>query len=127
MHSVASTTALRLRCGEEEYSIFSRFVYAGRGRGVLKPFATQGASRWAERTRGGGMVWADQHLPTMSNEMTEVEPRSTSISQSLWPTKPLPPVTTHRPGTGCSIAKSDFWDFKDLVSCELTSFRVCIC
>ena len=35
----------------------------------------------------------------MSNATTRSAPRSTSISTSLRPTKPIPPVTTHRLGT----------------------------
>lgn len=44
--------------------------------------------------------WKIPHFGALSNETTRVAPRSSSISLSLWPTKPLPPVTRHRLGTG---------------------------
>ena len=51
----------------------------------------------------------------MSREMTFLAPRSTSISTSRCPTKPVPPVTTHTFGTGglglldAAFCKGDDW------------------
>lgn len=50
---------------------------------------------------------ASSGLGAMSNATTCAAPLSTSISTSLRPTKPMPPVTTHRLGTGgncCFVA-----------------------
>lgn len=47
-----------------------------------------------------GNLWVHPHFGALSNETTRVAPRSNSISLSLCPTKPLPPVTRHLFGTG---------------------------
>jgi hypothetical protein len=49
------------------------------------------------------MLNQEAHRGAMSNDTTLSAPLSKSISTSLWPTNPLPPVTTQNFGTFCDI------------------------